>query len=194
MSDIICAVQGYVSPSQLGLSVQETLGQVYSLFQSNIILSNAGDPNGFVAGTTYQLCWDTTNSVLFVCVTSGTASTAVWLKCINPQSNWNSAGINFISMVPDQNYVTNNGSTIVTFTLPTIAAFGTTMEISGKSLGGWTITQNSGQFINFGRITTTTGNTGSISSSSQYDYIRIVCVEDSVGWNVIGSIGNLTIV
>ena len=46
MSDIICAVQGYVSPSQLGLSVQETLGQVFSLFKSNMVLFNAGKPPG----------------------------------------------------------------------------------------------------------------------------------------------------
>ncbi|HEY2811775.1 MAG TPA: hypothetical protein VGJ00_10365 [Rhabdochlamydiaceae bacterium] len=78
MSDIICAVQGYVSPSNLGLSVQETLQQVYNLFQSNIILFYPGNPNGNVAGTTYQFCWDTVDMVLYICTTTGTASTAVW--------------------------------------------------------------------------------------------------------------------
>ena len=78
MSDIICAVQGYVSPSNLGLSVQETLQQVYNLFQANIILFNSGNPNGAVAGTTYQFCWDTLDSILYICTTSGTSSTAVW--------------------------------------------------------------------------------------------------------------------
>ena len=78
MSDIICAVQGYVSPSNLGLSVQETLAQVFALFQNNMILSNAGNPNGAVAGSTYQLCWDTTDSLLYICTTTGTSSTAVW--------------------------------------------------------------------------------------------------------------------
>lgn len=78
MSDIICAVQGYVSPSNLGLSVQETLQQVYNLFQSNIILFNSGNPNGAVAGVTYQFCWDTLNSQLYICTTSGSSSTAVW--------------------------------------------------------------------------------------------------------------------
>jgi hypothetical protein len=78
MTDIICAVQGYMSPTVLGLSVQESLGQIYSLFQSNIILFNAGNPNGVVAGTTYQFCWDTSDSELWICTTSGTATTAVW--------------------------------------------------------------------------------------------------------------------
>jgi len=80
MSDIICAVQGYVSPSVLGLSTQQTLQQVFSLFQSNVILSFAGSPNGNVAGTTYQFCWDSLNSTLYICVSSGTVSTAVWVR------------------------------------------------------------------------------------------------------------------
>lgn len=86
MSDIICAVQGYSSPSSLGLSVKETLQQVYALFQANIILFNSGDPNGSVAGTTYQFCWDTLNSLLYICTTSGSATTAVWTLVVDAPS------------------------------------------------------------------------------------------------------------
>jgi hypothetical protein len=35
LSDIICAVQGYVSPSVPGTSTQQTLSQVLTLFQQN---------------------------------------------------------------------------------------------------------------------------------------------------------------
>jgi hypothetical protein len=80
LNDIIYAVQGYVSPTQLGTSVQETLQQVYTLFQSNIILFNSGNPNGAVAGSTYQFCWDTLDAILYICTTTGTASTAVWTR------------------------------------------------------------------------------------------------------------------
>lgn len=82
MDDIICAVQGYVSPSTLGLSTQQTLSQVFALFKSNLVLFNSGNPNGAVAGETYQLCWDSVNNILWVCTTSGTSSTAVWTKSI----------------------------------------------------------------------------------------------------------------
>lgn len=87
LTDIICAVQGYVSPTNLGLSVQESLQQVYNLFQSNIILFNAGNPNGAVAGSTFQLLWDTTDKLLWVCTTSGTASTAVWTPSFGTLAN-----------------------------------------------------------------------------------------------------------
>lgn len=71
LADIIAAVQG-------GVSVQQTLQQVYTLMLANTILHNAGNPNGSVAGVVYQFCWDTTNLVLYVCTTSGNAATAVW--------------------------------------------------------------------------------------------------------------------
>ena len=35
LTDIICCVQGYVSPSVLGTSVQETLGQILTLFKAS---------------------------------------------------------------------------------------------------------------------------------------------------------------
>ena len=70
-ADIICAVQG-------GVSVQETLSQVLALVSSGIVLNNAGNPNGSLAGSTYNLCWDTTNNLLWVCTTSGSSTTAVW--------------------------------------------------------------------------------------------------------------------
>lgn len=69
--DIICAVQG-------GVSVQETLQQVLNLVLSETILNFAGNPNGNVAGTIYQLCWDTTNHILYICTTTGSTTTAVW--------------------------------------------------------------------------------------------------------------------
>lgn len=77
MTDILYAVQGY-SPPLLGTSVQETVQQVFNLFLSNTILNNNGNPNGAVAGVTYQLCFDTINKILYICTTSGTSSTAIW--------------------------------------------------------------------------------------------------------------------
>jgi hypothetical protein len=80
LTDIIYAVQGYTSPSNLGLSVQETLQQVFNLMLAQTILNYAGNPNGHVAGNTYQLLWDSSDAVMYVCTTSGTSSTAVWTQ------------------------------------------------------------------------------------------------------------------
>ncbi len=72
-SDVISAIQG-------GISVQETLAQITALARNETILNYAGNPNGNLAGTTYQICYDTTNSVIYVCTTTGTDLTAVWTK------------------------------------------------------------------------------------------------------------------
>lgn len=70
-TDVIYAIQG-------GISVQETLSQVLELGLSFDTLYYAGDPNGNLAGQTFQKCWDTTNKVFWVCTTTGSATTAVW--------------------------------------------------------------------------------------------------------------------
>ena len=110
MSDIICAVQGYNAIPGTGLSVQETLSQVYTLFQTNIILSYAGNPNGHVAGTTYQLCWDSADFILYVCNNSGNAASAVWIKAISlAPSNltWNTITGASTAMVSNNAYIIN---------------------------------------------------------------------------------------
>lgn len=79
LSDIICAVQG-------GVSSQETLQQVINLGLAQTILSFAGNPNSNVAGNTFQFCWDTSDSILYICTTSGSTVTAVWTQVAYPAS------------------------------------------------------------------------------------------------------------
>lgn len=71
LADLIPAVQA-------GITSKETLQQIFTLFLANTVLINAGNPNGAVAGTKTQLCFDTSNLVLYICTTSGSISTAVW--------------------------------------------------------------------------------------------------------------------
>ncbi len=216
MTDIICAVQGYISPTVLGTSVQETLGQIFNLFQTNIVLFNAGNPNGALAGSTFQLCWDTTNMILYVCTTSGTSSTAVWTKSITltagtgisvSQSgndiqiaatgsimSWNDITGISAAMEPNNGYMADNAA-LVTLTLPTSASFGTSLMIIGQGTGGWTIAQGSGQQIIVGDAATTLGAGGSLASTNQYDSINLLCTVADTTWTALGGPqGILTIV
>lgn len=67
-----------VQPASAGTTYKCTIQQLLTLLQPNMLLTNAGNPNGAVAGTAYQLLWDTTNSTLWECTTTGSSSTAVW--------------------------------------------------------------------------------------------------------------------
>lgn len=266
LSDIIYAVQGGVS----GTSVQETLQQVFNLMLANVVLNFSGNPNGNVAGSIYQLCWDTSDSAMYVCTTTGSTSTAVWTKVapggssvITPPSggtgvasptahtipiaegasNFNfipltngqvligstgsdpvaatitgnsgititngagsitisgsasSIGWNVVttdqSMFAESGYIANSSS-LLTFTLPTTAAVGTVLAAINYNTGGFSIAQNSGQFIRVGTSVSTTGVGGSVSSSAQGDSIYLVCVIANTSWITIGGVqGTLTIV
>lgn len=55
----------------------------------SVVYSGVGNPNGFVAGTAGivaapDLYWDTLNHVLWACITSGNAASAVWIAINSP--------------------------------------------------------------------------------------------------------------
>lgn len=98
------------------------------------------------------------------------------------------------AMAIDTGYIANNSS-LVTLTLPDTAAVGSVIRVVGKGDGGWTIAQNAGEFIRWDELTATSvGVGGSISSTDDNDAIEIVCMTADVGWVVLSSKGNLTIV
>lgn len=185
MTDIICAVQGYSSPTVLGLSVQETLQQVYNLFQSSIILNYPGNPNGNVAGTTYEFCWDTLDNLLYICTTSGTTTTAVWTLTGSNAFQWSTVTGTTQTMVANNGYIPNNAG-LVTLTLPTVAGVGTRLSVAGQGAGGWAIAQNSGQQINVGNAATTSGAGGSLASTNRYDSINLLCIVANTTWTTVG--------
>lgn len=86
-------------------------------------------------------------------------------------------------------YIANNASA-VSFSLPAIAAVGTEIEVKGMGAGGWIITQDVGQSINYGLNSTTVGASGLMQSTSVRDAVRLVCIEANTTWDVVSSMGN----
>lgn len=98
------------------------------------------------------------------------------------------------AMAVNTGYTSNDGASLVTFTLPSTAAYGTVVAVVGKAAGLWTLAQNSGQTIHFAGVNTTTGVGGSLSSSKQYDAVFLLCTIANTDFTVIQSMGNLTYV
>lgn len=92
----------------------------------------------------------------------------------------------------DNGYITNNAS-MVTVTLPDTAALGSVVRVAGKGAGGWRIAQNAGETIHFGNTDTTTGTTGNLSSTNQYDSVELLCITANSDWVVASSVGNIEI-
>lgn len=106
---------------------------------------------------------------------------------------WNEETGTSATMSVDNGYIANNAA-LVTLTLPTTAAVGKVIRVSGKGAGGWKIAQNASEIIHFGSSDTTTGTGGSLASTATRDAVELVCVVADTEWNVISSIGNITIV
>ena len=100
------------------------------------------------------------------------------------------------SMVANNGYIANKAG-LLTMTLPASSAIGDLLEITGINTAlGWKIAQNANQIIHFGTSNTTTGTGGSLASINIRDSVRLVCVVSgaSAEWNVISSVGNITVV
>jgi hypothetical protein len=110
-------------------------------------------------------------------------------------------GFSWVPVTVDGSFVNGNGvivdkATLLTMTLPTIAAVGTQIGIQGTVVGagGWTIAQNALQNIQLGDISSAVGIGGSVSSTLATDGIVLICVVANTTWQLVSANGNLTVV
>lgn len=105
-------------------------------------------------------------------ISAGAGAPPVWsTQPVESIVNQNSSTV---TMAASKVYMINNGASLVTLTLPASPTAGDSYEIVGTSAGGWTIAQNASQTIRLpGGVATTAGVSGSVSSNSQYDCIKI---------------------
>ena len=97
-----------------------------------------------------------------------------------------------VNMLAGNGYFSNDPANDLTFNLPTTAAVGTILEITNlQAAQNFTIAQAAGQSIQFGSVATTVGASGSISSNTIGDSLRMVCTVADTTWQVLSSQGNL---
>ena len=125
-----------------------------------------------------------------ITVTNGAGTISI---ASNGAQTWTDVTGTSAAMAIDNGYISDNAG-LVTLTLPASPVVGSMIRVTGKGAGGWKIAQNAGQLINFGVSTTTTGAGGSLASTNTFDSVTLVCITGTTTWNVISSIGNITIV
>jgi len=96
-------------------------------------------------------------------------------------------------MVVNNGYISNRVAGNVAFTLPAVIAVGEVVAVAG-SQNGWSIAQNAGQTVHFVGVDTTPGVGGSLTSTTRYDCIDLVCIVANTDMVVRSSVGNITIV
>ena len=126
-----------------------------------------------------------------VSITNGHNTITVASNGANP---WVDETGSTVTMAVNTGYTSDDGATLVTLTLPATSAIGDWVEVNGKGSGLWTIAQTSGQQIHFGSLATTSGATGTLSSTNQFDCVRLRCITANTIWVVVSVQGNLTVV
>lgn len=94
--------------------------------------------------------------------------------------------------VVNTGYIVNLG-TLVTVTLPSTAAVGSVIRITGLGAGGWKLAQPASTVIHFGSSVTTTGTGGYLQSNQDHDAVELVCAVANTTWIVVSSVGNITV-
>ena len=106
---------------------------------------------------------------------------------------WNDTTGTSATLATANGYVADNAS-LVTFTLPSTAAFGDSYIVQGKGAGGWKVAQNASQQIQLGSSATTSGTGGSLASTNQWDALEIVCVTANTTFACRAVQGRITVV
>lgn len=110
------------------------------------------------------------------------------------------SGMTWNRIIASQALAVNNGYFCVSpggalsLSLPAVSAVGDEIEIALKGATSFTVTQGAGQSIEIGNQITTVGGTGTLASTQQGDTIRMVCLVTNLTWQVMSSVGNLTVV
>lgn len=110
----------------------------------------------------------------------------------------NPAGLIYTGVSSNTVMVANNGYYLtgggaLTMTLPTTAAAGTILEIVGYGSTSWSIVQATGQTVQIGTATSTSGATGSVASTNAADRVRLLCTTANNAWKDLGFSGFLTV-
>lgn len=135
---------------------------------------------------------------------TGTANNSTYLRGDNTWTNittgstWTDVTGTSAQMAADNGYIANN-SALVNLTLPTVASKNSIIRIAGLGSGGWRISQNAGQQINYLNLSTTSGTSGRIdteitNTQSARACMDLLCTTANTTWLVINSIGTVDIV
>jgi hypothetical protein len=168
----------------------------------SLLLGNAtGSINSLGVATNGQLPIGSTGAdPVLAAITAGTGISvtngagSITIAATGSGFTWTIVTAASQALVAENGYIANNAGQ-VTFTLPVAAAVGDSFRVTGKNNAtGWKIAQNAGQTIYFSTAATTTGAGGSLTSSATRDTVEIICVTTNNDFQVLSSIGNITVV
>lgn len=161
----------------------------------------AGGGTGINTANSYSvICAGVTATSAFQPLASlGTAGQVLTSNGAGALPSWQAGGVTWNevtgtsqSAAVNNGYIANNAS-LVTVTLPSTAALGSTVRVLGKGTGLWKLLANTGQTIHFGNTDSTVA--GYVQATQRYDAIEVVCTVANTEWTVANGPmgGNFTV-
>jgi hypothetical protein len=103
---------------------------------------------------------------------------------------WNNQTTGSVTMAVSNAYWTNNGASLVTYTLPAVSAQFDIVQVQGNSAGLWRIAQAAGQSIVVGNLVTTVGVGGRLDAIDATAGVTLLCIVANTTWQVIAGAGS----
>ena len=130
-----------------------------------------------------------------VLTSAGAGALPTWSAVPTNPFPWTVITAATLAMANNNGYISNAASGGVTYTLPSTAAVGTELRVTGLAGGsGWFIDQNALQSIQIGSSASTVGTGGSLASTANNDTVELICAVANTTWVVTSSMGNITVV
>lgn len=115
----------------------------------------------------------------------------------NNQLTVNNSGTFWQTITTNQNlqdgygYIIVSPASVLNLILPATSAVGDTVEILLRGGSGFIINQLSNQQVFYLGNTTTLGISGTIASTSQGNYVKLVCIAANTQWAVVSAAGSI---
>jgi hypothetical protein len=151
-----------------------------------------GNPNGVISANPSSLCHDPTSGNVYFKQT-GTGNTGWMLIAAGEGEVWSTISASQ-TLAINNGYICISPGGALSLALPAVSAVGSIIEVTLDGATSFTVTQSAGQSIVIGNDHTTAGVTGSLASTQQGDSLRMVCSVANLRWNVLSSMGNLTVI
>lgn len=205
----ITGIAGDTGTTQTGPTVTFTGGTTGLSFGSatntetlsgTLVVSNGGTgvtsltSNGVLIGNGTSGITVTAEGATGQVLTGVTGADPVWASPASTIYPWTVVTGTTQSLAINNGYIANNAG-LVTMTLPSTAAVGSTIRVTGmNNATGWKVAQNASQQIFISTVNTTSGTGGSLASSATRDSITLLCIVADTTWNAIEVVGNITYV
>lgn len=197
LSDDLAGIEALATTGLVSRTAANTYAAT-TITQHAIIIGGASEVPAMLGPLTdgQIVIGSTGNAPVASTLTAGTgtsitnAAGSITINSIGGGLTW-SVETGATNMVANHGYIGNNAAG-VTFTLPGTSSVGDVFRVTGLQ-ASWTIAQNAGQTIYFGNQATTTGAGGSLASTNARDVVELVCVVANNDFQVISSIGNITV-